>query len=178
LGFVKRSYSWVSSASSVPLRFKGVAVLSPNLSYQRISAKISGQIFWRHFMSGFTRDVVSTPNAPKAIGPYSQAIKANGFLFISGQIPIDPTTGNLIEGGIEAQTEQVLKNLSAILQAAGSSWEKVVKTTVFLKSMSEFGQMNEVYGKTCKSAPPARSTVEAARLPKDVSVEIDVIALA
>ena len=90
----------------------------------------------------------------------------------------DPTTGNLIEGGIEAQTEQVLKNLSAILQAAGSSWEKVVKTTVFLKSMSEFGQMNEVYGKTCKNAPPARSTVEVARLPKDVSVEIDVIALA
>jgi 2-iminobutanoate/2-iminopropanoate deaminase len=129
-------------------------------------------------MSGFTRDVVSTSNAPKAIGPYSQAIKANGFLFISGQIPIDPATGNLISGGIEAQTEQVLKNLSAILQAAGSSWEKVVKTTVFLKSMTEFGQMNEVYGKTCKNAPPARSTVEVARLPKDVSVEIDVIALA
>ncbi|MGZ4889028.1 MAG: RidA family protein [Candidatus Angelobacter sp.] len=129
-------------------------------------------------MSGFTRDVVSTPNAPQAIGPYSQAIKANGFIFISGQIPIDPATGKLIEGGIEAQTEQVLKNLSAVLQAAGSSWEKVVKTTVFLKNMSEFGQMNEVYGKTCKNAPPARSTVEAARLPKDVAVEIDVIALA
>jgi 2-iminobutanoate/2-iminopropanoate deaminase len=152
--------------------------LSPNLSYQRISAKISGRFSGGHFMSGFTRDVVSTPNAPKAIGPYSQAIKANGFLFISGQVAFDPATGNLIEGGIEAQTEQVLKNLSAILQAAGSSWEKVVKTTVFLKSMSEFGQMNEVYGKTCKSAPPARSTVEVARLPKDVSVEIDVIALA
>lgn len=129
-------------------------------------------------MSGFTRDVVSTPNAPKAIGPYSQAIKANGFVFISGQVAFDPATGNLIEGGIEAQTEQVLKNLSAILQAAGSSWEKVVKTTVFLKSMAEFGQMNEVYGKTCKNAPPARSTVEVARLPKDVAVEIDVIALA
>jgi 2-iminobutanoate/2-iminopropanoate deaminase len=129
-------------------------------------------------MSSFTRDVVSTPNAPKAIGPYSQAIKANGFLFISGQIPIDPATGNLIQGGIEAQTEQVLKNLSAILQAAGSNWEKVVKTTVFLKSMAEFAQMNEIYGKTCKNSPPARSTVEVARLPKDVSVEIDVIALA
>lgn len=126
----------------------------------------------------FTRDVVSTPNAPKAIGPYSQAIKANGFVFISGQIPIDPATGNLIEGGIEPQTEQVLKNLSAILQAAGSSWEKVVKTTVFLKNMSEFAQMNEVYAKACKNSPPARSTVEVARLPKDVAVEIDVVALA
>ena len=129
-------------------------------------------------MSGFTRDVVSTPNAPKAIGPYSQAIKANGFVFISGQVAIDPATNTLIEGGIEAQTERVLQNLTAILQAAGSSWEKVVKTTVFLKNMAEFGQMNEVYGKVCKNAPPARSTVEAARLPKDVAVEIDVIALA
>ncbi len=128
-------------------------------------------------MSGFSREVVSTPNAPKAIGPYSQAIKANGFIFISGQVPFDPATGNLITGGIEQQTEQVLKNLSAILQAAGSSWEKVVKTTVFLKNMSEFAQMNEVYGKVCKNAPPARSTVEVARLPKDVSIEIDVIAL-
>src|SRR6478752_10300302 len=132
---------------------------------------------WEDSMSGFTREVVSTPNAPKAIGPYSQAIKANGFLFISGQVALDPATGNLIEGGIEAQTERVLKNLSAVLQAAGSSWEKVVKTTVFLKNMAEFGQMNEVYGKICKNAPPARSTVEVARLPKDVAVEIDVIAL-
>lgn len=126
----------------------------------------------------FKRDVVSTPNAPKAIGPYSQAIKANGFVFISGQVAFDPATGNLVSGGIEQQTEQVLKNLSAILQASGSSWEKVVKTTVFLKDMSQFGQMNEVYGKFCKGAPPARSTVEAARLPRDVAVEIDVIALA
>jgi 2-iminobutanoate/2-iminopropanoate deaminase len=125
----------------------------------------------------FTREAVSTPGAPKAIGPYSQAIKANGFLFTSGQIALDPATNNLINGGIVEQTEQVLKNLSAILQAAGSSWEKVVKTTVFLKDMGEFGQMNEVYGKACKGAPPARSTVEVARLPKDVAVEIDVIAL-
>jgi 2-iminobutanoate/2-iminopropanoate deaminase len=125
----------------------------------------------------FTREAVSTPNAPKAIGPYSQAIKANGFVFLSGQIAIDPSTGSLVEGGIEQQTEQVLKNIAAVLQAAGSSWEKVVKTTVFLKNMSEFGQMNEVYGKFCKGAPPARSTVEAARLPRDVAVEIDVIAL-
>lgn len=128
-------------------------------------------------MSGQSREAVSTPNGPKAIGPYSQAIKANGFVFISGQVAFDPATGNLVPGGIEQQTEQVMKNLSAILQAAGSEWDKVVKTTVFLKNMSEFGQMNEVYGKFCKNAPPARSTVEVARLPRDVSVEIDVIAL-
>jgi 2-iminobutanoate/2-iminopropanoate deaminase len=128
-------------------------------------------------MSGQSREAVSTPNAPKAIGPYSQAIKANGFIFTSGQIAFDPATGNIVPGGIEQQTEQVMKNLSAILQAAGSGWDKVIKTTVFLKNMSEFGQMNEVYGKFFKNAPPARSTVEVARLPRDVSVEIDVIAL-
>ena len=126
----------------------------------------------------FTRDVISTTNAPQAIGPYSQAIRANGFIFVSGQVAFDPATGNLLTGGVEEQTEQVLKNLAAILAAAGSSWEKVIKTTVFLKNMSEFAQMNEVYGKFCKNAPPARSTVEVARLPKDVLVEIDVIALA
>jgi 2-iminobutanoate/2-iminopropanoate deaminase len=128
-------------------------------------------------MSGQSREAVSTPNAPKAIGPYSQGIKANGFLFISGQVAFDPVSGNLITGGIEEQTEQVMKNLSAILAAGGSGWDKVVKTTVYLKNMSEFGQMNEVYGKFHKGAPPARSTVEVARLPRDVSVEIDVIAL-
>jgi len=129
-------------------------------------------------MSGQSREAISTPKGPKAIGPYSQAIKANGFVFVSGQVAFDPATGNLISGGIEQQTEQVMKNLSAILQAAGSGWDKVVKTTVYLKNMSEFGQMNEVYGKFCKNAPPARATVEVARLPKDVAVEIDVIALA
>ena len=128
-------------------------------------------------MRGQSREAVSTPNAPKAIGPYSQAIKANGFIFISGQVAFDPATGSLISGGIEQQTAQVMKNLSAILQAAGSGWDKVVKSTVFLKNMAEFGQMNEVYGKFCKNPPPARSTVEVARLPRDVSVEIDVIAL-
>jgi 2-iminobutanoate/2-iminopropanoate deaminase len=128
-------------------------------------------------LMSFTREAVSTNNAPQAIGPYSQAIKANGFLFSSGQVALDPATNNLITGGIVEQTEQVLKNLTAILQAAGSSWEKVVKTTVFLKDMGQFGQMNEVYGKVCKGAPPARSTVEVARLPKDVAVEIDLIAL-
>lgn len=121
---------------------------------------------------------ISTSQAPKAIGPYSQAIKANGFVFVSGQVAFDPASGNLVTGGITEQTEQVMKNLSAILQAAGTSWEKVVKTTVFLKNMSEFAQMNEVYGKYHHAAPPARSTVEVARLPRDVSVEIDVIALA
>jgi 2-iminobutanoate/2-iminopropanoate deaminase len=159
------------------------AKLSVNYSAPRdcligVNQRKSAVNFSGGSMSGFTRDVVSTANAPKAIGPYSQAIKANGFVFISGQVAFDPATGNLIEGGIEAQTEQVLKNLTAILQAAGSSWEKAVKTTVFLKNMAEFGQMNEVYGKICKNAPPARSTVEVARLPKDVAVEIDVIALA
>jgi 2-iminobutanoate/2-iminopropanoate deaminase len=128
-------------------------------------------------MSGFTSEAVSTASAPKAIGPYSQAIKAHGFVFVSGQVAFDPATGNLITGGIEAQTERVLNNLTAILLAAGSSWEKVVKTTVFLKNMGEFAQMNEVYARFCKGAPPARSTVEVARLPKDVSVEIDLIAL-
>jgi 2-iminobutanoate/2-iminopropanoate deaminase len=128
-------------------------------------------------MSAQMREAVSTPNAPKAIGPYSQAIKANGFVFVSGQVAFDPATGNLISGGIEQQTEQVIKNLSAILQAAGTGLDKVVKTTVFLKNMSEFAQMNEVYAKFFKSSPPARSTVEVARLPRDVSVEIDVIAL-
>jgi len=124
------------------------------------------------------RDVVSTKDAPQAIGPYSQAIKAGGLVFLSGQIALDPATGNVIQGDVAAQTERVLKNLSAVLNAAGSSLDHVVKTTVFLKNMSEFAAMNEVYGRFWKSAPPARSTVEVARLPKDVLVEIDVIALA
>jgi 2-iminobutanoate/2-iminopropanoate deaminase len=123
------------------------------------------------------RDVIATEHAPKAIGPYSQAIRANGFIFISGQIPIDPATQQLIAGDIAAQTDRVLKNLSAILAAAGTGLNKVVRTTVFLKNMADFAAMNEVYGKYFVSAPPARSTVEVARLPKDVLVEIDVIAL-
>ena len=123
------------------------------------------------------RDVVATATAPQAIGPYSQAIKANGLIFTSGQIPIDPATNQLVSGDIVAQTERVLKNVSAILEAAGSSLQKVVRTTVFLKNMSEFAQMNEVYAKFFTSNPPARSTVEVARLPKDVLVEIDTIAL-
>ncbi len=124
------------------------------------------------------RDVIATDNGPKAIGPYSQAIRANGFVFLSGQIAIDPATSNIVQGDIAAQTDRVLKSISAVLAAAGTSLDRVVKTTVFLKNMSEFAAMNEVYGRYWKSAPPARSTVEVARLPKDVLVEIDVIALA
>ena len=121
-------------------------------------------------------DVVATKDAPQAIGPYSQAIKAGGFVFSSGQIAIDPATGNVIEGDVAAQTDRVMKNLAAVLAAAGSSLNRVVKTTVFLKSMGDFGTMNEVYGRHFGSHRPARSTVEVARLPKDVLVEIDVVA--
>jgi 2-iminobutanoate/2-iminopropanoate deaminase len=124
------------------------------------------------------RDVISTKDAPQAIGPYSQAIRANGFVFVSGQVAIDPATQQVIAGGVAEQTDRVLKNLTAILTAAGSSLEKVVRSTVFLKNMGDFAAMNEVYGRYFSSSPPARSTVEAARLPKDVQVEIDVIALA
>jgi 2-iminobutanoate/2-iminopropanoate deaminase len=123
------------------------------------------------------RDVVITEHAPQAIGPYSQAIKAGGFVFVSGQIPIDPTTGLIVQAEVAAQTDRVLQNLKAILTAAGTSLDNVVKTTVFLKSMGDFAAMNEVYARYWKKAPPARSTVEVSRLPKDVLVEIDVIAL-
>ncbi len=132
----------------------------------------------RHTESEFMREVISTKDAPQAIGPYSQAIKANGFIFVSGQVAIDPATQQVIAGDVTAQTDRVLRNLSAILEAAGSGLAKVVRATVFLKNMSEFAAMNEVYGKYLSAAPPARSTVEVARLPKDVLVEIDVIALA
>ncbi len=124
------------------------------------------------------REVISTKDGPQAIGPYSQAIRANGFVFVSGQVAIDPTTQQVVGGDLAAQTERVMKNLSAILKAAGSGLEKVVRSTVFLKNIGDFAAMNEVYGKYFSSAPPARSTVEVARLPKDVLVEIDVIALA
>ncbi|MFI5117589.1 MAG: RidA family protein [Terriglobales bacterium] len=124
------------------------------------------------------REVIATNDGPKAIGPYSQAIKANGLVFLSGQIALDPATQQLISGDVAAQTERVLQNLAGILKAAGSSLPQVVKTTVFLKNMSDFAAMNDVYGRYFTEAPPARSTVEVARLPKDVLVEIDVIALA
>ena len=124
------------------------------------------------------RDVISTSDAPKAIGPYSQAIRANGLVFASGQVAIDPATQQVIGGDISAQTERVMKNISGILKAAGSDLKKVLRCTVFLKSMDDFAAMNAVYGKYFDSEPPARSTVEVSRLPKDVLVEIDVIALA
>lgn len=124
------------------------------------------------------RDVISTSEAPKAIGPYSQAIKANGLIFVSGQIAVDPVTNTLVTGDVALQTERVLKNLRGILSAAGSSLDRVVRSTVFLKDMNDFAAMNQVYGNYFPSAPPARSTVEVARLPKEVLVEIDVIALA
>jgi len=121
-------------------------------------------------------DVVATKDAPQAIGPYSQAIKSGGFVFTSGQIAIDPVTGNVIEGDVAAQTDRVMKNLAAVLTAAGSGMHRVLKTTVFLKSMGDFGTMNEVYGRHFGNHRPARSTVEVARLPKDVLVEIDLVA--
>jgi 2-iminobutanoate/2-iminopropanoate deaminase len=121
---------------------------------------------------------IATNAAPGAIGPYCQAIKAGGFVFLSGQIPLDASTNQLVEGDIEVQTEQVLKNLAAVLAAAGCGMEHVVKTTVFLKDMGDFARMNAIYAKHFPAPPPARSTVEAARLPRDVRVEIDLIAIA
>jgi 2-iminobutanoate/2-iminopropanoate deaminase len=122
------------------------------------------------------RQAVSTPNAPAAIGPYSQAIRSGSLLFVSGQIPLDPSSGTLVSGGIADQTERVLENLGAILQAAGASFDRVVKTTVYLADMSEFAAMNEVYGRYFAAPAPARATIQAARLPRDVRVEIDLIA--
>ncbi len=122
---------------------------------------------------------VQTADAPKALGPYSQAVVANGFVFCAGQIPLDPATGDLVKGGVAEQTQQVLKNLRAVLKAAGSDLERAVKTTVFIKNMNDFAAMNEVYGKPeyFGASTPARSTVEVARLPRDVLVEIEVVAL-
>lgn len=123
-------------------------------------------------------EVVATEKAPGAIGPYSQAIKANGMVFCSGQIPIDPTTGNFVSDDVAEQTDQVFKNLAEVLSAAGSGLDKVVKTTVFLADMNDFAAMNEVYGKYFDKNKPARATVQAARLPRDARVEIECIALA
>jgi 2-iminobutanoate/2-iminopropanoate deaminase len=125
------------------------------------------------------KKVVQTEAAPQALGPYSQAIVANGTVYCAGQIPLDPATGNVVAGGIAEQTHQVLRNLRAVLKAAGSDLDRAVKTTVFLKSMDSFAAMNEVYGRPeyFGAAAPARSTVEVARLPRDVMVEIEVVAL-
>ena len=123
------------------------------------------------------KKIISTDTAPKAIGPYSQAVVVNGLAFLSGQIPLDPATNQLIEGDIAAQTERVMENLKSLLAACGSSLPQVVKTTVFLKDMGEFAKMNEIYGRYFSANPPARATVEAARLPRDVRVEIECIAV-
>jgi 2-iminobutanoate/2-iminopropanoate deaminase len=122
------------------------------------------------------KKIIETANAPKAIGPYSQAVVHNGMVYASGQIPLDPATNDLVNDNITIQTTQVLENLKAVLEAAGSSLDRVLKTTVYLRDMDEFPLMNEVYGKYFTSSWPARATVQAARLPKDVRVEIDCIA--
>ena len=122
------------------------------------------------------RQAVSSPSAPKAIGPYSQAIRAGSLLFVSGQIPLDPATGQMVEGSVADQTHRVFKNLGAILEAAGTSFDHVVRTTVYLADMNDFAAMNEVYGTYFSSPAPARATVQAARLPRDARVEIDLIA--
>ena len=124
------------------------------------------------------RQIVQTKQAPDAIGPYSQAVIANGFVFTSGQIPIDPATGQFVSGGIAEQTQQVLKNLKAVLEAAGTDLQQVVKTTVYLADMQDFTAMNEVYATFFGAEPPSRSTVQAAGLPRDARVEIDVVAVA
>lgn len=122
------------------------------------------------------REAIRTDGAPKAIGPYEQAIRANGFVFTAGQIPLDPKTGNLVEGGIAEQTRRVFENLRAVLEAAGASMESVVKATVFLKNMSDFAAMNEVYAEYFNNSKPARSTVAVAELPRGALVEIDLCA--
>jgi 2-iminobutanoate/2-iminopropanoate deaminase len=122
------------------------------------------------------KKIISTDRSPKAIGPYSQAVVCNGMAYLSGQIPLNPVTGQLVEGGITEQTEQVFENLRALLEACGATLGSVVKTTVFLKDMGEFPKMNDVYSRYFPDNPPARATVQAARLPRDVSVEIDAIA--
>ena len=123
------------------------------------------------------REVVTTDRAPAAIGPYSQAVKVGEMVFVSGQIPIDPAIGDIVQGDIKAQTRQVLTNLNTVLKAAGSSLEKTVKTTVYITNMDEFSQVNEVYGEFFTDQPPARACVEVSRLPKGVAVEIDAIAI-
>ncbi len=124
------------------------------------------------------REIIETREAPDPIGPYSQAIRANGFVFVSGQIPVRPDTGSVVQGDIEAQTHQVMKNLDAILQAAGSGLEKVVKTTVFLSNLDDFSRFNRIYGEYFGEAGPARATVQVTRLPKEVLLEIEAVAIA
>ena len=123
-----------------------------------------------------SKQIVLTAQAPAPIGPYSQAVRCGNLLFLSGQIPLDPATGQIVEGGVAVQTERVLRNLAAVLESAGASLAQVLKTTVYLKDLADFGAMNEVYGRFFGANPPARSTLQAARLPRDASIEIDLIA--
>lgn len=122
------------------------------------------------------KQIIHTDSAPKAIGPYSQAVVSNGLVFLSGQIPLDPASGALVEGGIEEQTVRVLDNLKAVLEAAGAGLDSVLKTTIYVKDLGDFAKVNEIYGRYFPANPPARATVEVARLPRDVKVEIDAIA--
>ncbi len=123
------------------------------------------------------KKMVQTDKAPKAIGPYSQAIQAGGFLFLSGQIPLDPKTGEIVKGDIRQQTKQVIENMKGVLESQKLGMENVVKTTIFIKDIGNFSQVNEIYGAYFPTTPPARSTVEVARLPKDVEIEIEAIAI-
>jgi len=124
------------------------------------------------------REIIETSNAPGPVGPYSQAIRANGFIFVSGQIPLDPANGTVVPGDIDAQTRQVMNNLTAILESAGSGLAKIVKTTVFLADLNHFSRFNQVYGEFLGEAKPARSTVQVSRLPKEALLQVDAIALA
>ena len=124
------------------------------------------------------REIITSNNAPAPIGPYSQAIRANGLVFVSGQIPLDPVTGNIVQGGVAEQVHQVLKNLRAVLEAAGSGQQKVVKTTIFLTNLDDFQTINQVYGEYFGEAKPARSTVQVSRLPREALIEIEAVALA
>jgi 2-iminobutanoate/2-iminopropanoate deaminase len=124
------------------------------------------------------KEIITAEKGPKAIGPYSQAVKANGFIFTAGQVALDPATGQMAQGGVAAETARVLENLKAVVEAAGSSLEQAVKVTVYLKDMSDFAAMNEVYARYFSTNPPARSTIEAVRLPREARVEMDLVALA
>lgn len=161
-----------SSGARLPGRSEGSG--RPGPCYNRAEDEFSK----RRRLSAMPREVISTSGAPQAIGPYSQAVKAGNLVFVSGQIPIDPETGEVVGGGIEEQTARVLQNLQAILEAAGASLKDVVRTTVFLADLADFGKMNEVYGRFFPENPPARTTVQAAGLPRGVRVEIDAIAVA
>jgi 2-iminobutanoate/2-iminopropanoate deaminase len=146
------------------------------MTFRRISGADTNRLEIE--MGGFLKEIISTERGPKALGPYSQAVKANGFIFTAGQGPLDPATGKIVEGDTAAQTLRVMENLKAIVEAAGSSLDRAVKANVYLKDMQDFAAMNEVYGRYFPQNPPARTTIQAARLPLDIRVEIDLVVLA